>query len=216
MKIASVAIGSLMLLVSATRAQDVPDEARKQLVEALGGQFVVYRDKVQDELKVTDDQKRSLMEKFSEHVEATMKTFDKLKDLKPEEREKEMQQHRKASDEKLSATLKDVLDEKQRTRLFQIQVQQAGVFALLGENELFLPMKITVDQRKQFAGIVRDMQKKIEPLMKEAQSGGNPEVIRPKAMKIRQEHSDKLESLLSKAQKEKWKEIMGKPFDLGD
>ena len=217
MRTSILPIGLLLCVAVSSRGQDIPpDEARKQLVEALGGPFVVYRDKVLEELKISDDQKQTLMEKFREHVEATSKVFDKIKDLKPNERDKEMQKHRKASDEKLSAALKEVLDDKQRTRLFQIQLQQAGPFALLGEHELFVPMKMTAEQRKQFEEVVRDMQKKIEPLAKEAQSGGNPEEIRPKAMKIRQEHSEKIVAQLTKDQKEKWKEILGKPFELGD
>jgi hypothetical protein len=81
--------------------QDIPDEARKQVVEALdGGPFLVFRDKVQEELKLSDDQKQKLMEKFPDHAEATRKVFEKIKDLKPEEREKEMQSHRQKAPRK--------------------------------------------------------------------------------------------------------------------
>lgn len=198
-------------------AEEFPDEARKQLVEALGGgAFLVYRDKVQEELKLSDEQKQKLFEKFPEFVQETMDLFEKIKDLKPEEKEKQMQQHRKKCDEKLSGILKEVLQGKQRDRLLQLQLQQAGAFALLGENEAFKKLKITDEQRKQFMGIVQGMQKKIEPLIKEAQSGGNPEEIRPKVMKIRKDHQDKIEAILSDEQKKQWKEMLGKPFDLGD
>ena len=53
--------------------------------------------------------------------------------------------------------------------------------------------------------------------MKEAQSGGNPQEIRPKVIKIRKEHEGKIEAILSDAQKKQWKDMLGKPFDiLGD
>ena len=46
--------------------QEFPDEVRKQLVEALGGgSFLVFRDKVQEELKLSDDQKQRLMGNLS-------------------------------------------------------------------------------------------------------------------------------------------------------
>ena len=61
--------------------------------------------------------------------------------------------------------------------------------------------------------VVQDMQKKIAPLIKEAQSGGDPEEIRPKIMKIRKDHEGKLEALLTDAQKKQWKEMLGTPFD---
>ena len=50
------------------------------------------------------------MAQFPEHVQATMQFFEKAKDLQPEEREKAMQEHRRNSEEKLSALLKEMLD----------------------------------------------------------------------------------------------------------
>jgi hypothetical protein len=38
----------------------------------------------------------------------------------------------------------------------------------------------------------------------------------PKIRKIRKEQEDRLEALLSDAQKKHWKEMLGKPLDLGD
>jgi hypothetical protein len=35
-------------------------------------------------------------------------------------------------------------------------------------------------------------------------------------MKIRKEHEDRIEALLSDAQKKQWKEMLGKPLDPGD
>jgi hypothetical protein len=197
-------------------ADQVPDEARKQVVEALGGgPFLVFRDKVQEELKLSDEQKDKLLEKFPEYAQETKKVFDKLPDLKPEEREKAMQSHRQKSHEQLTAFLKDTLKPEQLKRLQQLELQQQGPFAL-GRPELVEALRITVEQRQQFMGVAQDMQKQIEPLLKEAQSGGNPQEIRPKVMKIRKDHEGKIEALLSDAQKKQWKEMLGKPFDLGD
>jgi hypothetical protein len=36
----------------------------------------------------------------------------------------------------------------------------------------------------------------------------------PKIMKIREEHEDRIEALLSDAQKKQWKEMLGKPLAL--
>jgi hypothetical protein len=214
----AVLILSLFLFVgvSPVRGQDVPDEARKQLVQALGGPFLVFRDKVLDELKLSGAQKEKLLQTFPDYVQETMKVFEKIQQAKPEEREKTMQEHRRKSDEKLSALLNDVLEAKQRQRLFQLQLQQAGVFALMGENEAFKNLKITAQQRKEFMDVVQQMQKKIEPVIKEAQQAGNPEEIMPKVTKIRQEHEGKIAAILTDGQKKLWKEMLGKPLDLGD
>jgi hypothetical protein len=196
--------------------QEFPDEARKQVVEALGGgPFLVFRDGVQEELKLSEDQKQALLEKFPEHAQETMKVFERIKDLKPEEREKEMQSYRQKAREKLSALLKETLKSQQLQRLQQLELQQEGPFAL-GRPEIGKELHVTEEQRKQFMGVVQEMQKKIEPLVKEAESGGNPEEIRPKVLRIRKEHGARIEAILSDTQKRQWQNMLGKPFDLGD
>jgi hypothetical protein len=197
-------------------AEQVPDEARKHVVEALGGgSFLVFRDRVQEELKLSREQKEQLLERVRGYAHRTKKVFDKITDLKPEEREKELQAHRQKSHEQLMAFLEVALKAEQLERLQQLALQQQGPFAL-GRPEIVKKLKITVEQRKQLMGVVGEMQKKIEPLMKEAQSGGDPQEIWPKVMKIRKDHEGKLEAILSEGQKKQWKKMLGKPFDLGD
>jgi hypothetical protein len=197
-------------------AQLVPDEVRKHVVEALGGgSFLVFQDKVQEELQLSDKHKEELLHKFPEYAQQIKEVFDTIADLKPGEREKVMQSHRQKAHEKLAALLKETLKAEQLKRLQQLELQQQGSFAL-GRPEIVKELKITVEQRQQFMRIVQEMQKKIEPLMKEAQSGGNPQEIRPKVMKIRKDHEARIEAILSDAQKQQWKKMLGKPFNLGD
>jgi hypothetical protein len=144
-----------------------------------------------------------------------MQFFEKLGDKKPEEREKEAQPYRQKSGEKLAAFLKETLKDEQLKRLRQLELQQEGAFAL-GRPDLGKELKITDKQREQFMAVVQEMQKKIEPLIKEAQTGGNPQEIMPKVMKIRRDHEDRIEALLSDAQKKQWKEMLGKPLALDD
>ena len=84
------------------------------------------------------------------------------------------------------------------------------------QPEVARELKITDEQQNQFMGVVQEMQKKIEPLIKEAQSGGNREEIWPKIMKLRNEHEAKIEALLTDGQKKQWKEMIGNPFALDD
>jgi hypothetical protein len=195
-------------------APEIPEEARKQLVQALGGPFLVFRDRVQEELKLSDQQKQRLLETFPEHVQETMKVFEKLKEAKPEERAKEMQEHRRKAHEKLAAVLKDTLKDDQRRRLRQLELQQEGPFVLGGE--VGKELNITDEQRQQFMAVVQDLQKKIAPLVKEAESGGNPQEIIPRMRKVRREHEDRIVALLTNAQKKQWQEMLGKPLDLDE
>ncbi len=193
----------------------VPEDARRQITETLGTPFLVFRDQVQEELKLSDEQKKKLEKRLQDTVQGAMQFFQKLGDNKPEEREKELHAYVEKAQENLTAFLQGLLQEEQFKRLRQIMLQREGLFAL-GNAEVIKELEITDQQRQQFFEVVQEMQKKIEPLLKEAQKGGKPEEIRPKVMKIREEHVGRIGALLSDAQKKQWKELLGKPLDLRD
>jgi hypothetical protein len=195
-------------------AAQVPDENRKQLVEALGTPFIVFREKVLEELKVSDEQREKLMHKMMEQIMETGPFLDSLTET-GQEREKKLNEHKKNAQEKLAKHLKEVLQSGQLNRLRQVTLQQEGSFAL-GRDDVREDLKISQEQLKKFMAVVQELQKQVEPLVKQAQSGGNPEEIRPKIEQLRKDHAKKLEALLTDAQKKQWKELLGPPFELGD
>ena len=179
----------LGLVCAQAAAQDVPEQARKEIAHNLQGPFVVFRDAVQEDLKLTDEQKEKVEEHLRERLPDIMQFFQSLDGVNGEEREKKLQAFRQKAQEKLASVLKATLKEDQSKRLHQLGLQQEGAFALFhGEPKIAKDLKITDEQRKQFMAVVQDLQKKVKPLIEEAQSGGNPEEIRPKVMKIRKEH----------------------------
>jgi len=107
----------------------VPDENRKQLIEALGTPFIVFRDKVLDELKVSDEQREKLMQYLMEQIMETGPFLDSLTET-GQEREKKLSAHRKNALEKLAKHLKEVLQPGQPNRLRQVTLQQEGSVAL--------------------------------------------------------------------------------------
>jgi len=191
-------------------------DAHRQITETLGPPFVVFRDKVQEELKLSDEQKKKLEKRFQDTVQDTMQFFQKLADKEPAEREKELHAYREKAQENLTALLQGLLQEEQFKRLRQVMLQRDRMFALLGNAEVAKALEITDRQRQQFGEVAQEFQRKFEPLMKEAQKGGNPQVIGPKIKKIRKEQEERIEALLSDAQKKQWKEVLGKPLDLND
>ena len=195
-------------------AQEVPEENRKQVVEALGPPFIVFRDKVLDELKVSDDQREKLMQLVMEQVMETGPFLESLAEAGPE-RDKKLEEHRKKAQEKLAGHLKEVLQPAQRDRLRQVTLQQEGAFAL-GQDDVRKELKITQEQMMKFMGVVQDLQRNVQTLVKEVQAGGNPAEIRPKIEQLRKDHAQKLEAILTDAQKKQWKEMLGPPFELGD
>ena len=195
-------------------AQVPPDEQRKEVVNALGIPFIAFREKVLDELKVSDDQKEKLMQHLMEQIMETGPFLDSLAETGPE-REKKLNEHRKNALEKLARHLKEVLQPDQRKRLRQMTLQQEGGFAL-GQDDVRKELEITPEQLKKFMAITHELQTSVERAVKEAQSGGNPEEIRPKIERLRKDHAKKLEAILTDAQKKQWTEMLGPPFELGD
>ncbi|TSA03000.1 MAG: hypothetical protein D4R77_11920 [Planctomycetaceae bacterium] len=154
-------------------------------------------------------------EHLRELLPDAMQFFQSLDGVPGEEREKKLKEFRQKAEEKLTPVLKATLKEDQSKRMRQLGLQQEGAFALWhGAPEIAKELKVTDEQRKQFMAVVQEFQKKVGPLIKEAQSGGNPEEIRPKVMKIRTEQEGKIEAILTDAQKKQWKEMLGKSFIL--
>lgn len=200
----------------ATPQPGVPEEAGRQLTQALGPTFLVFHGKVQDELKLSAEQKKKLSKRLQDTVQDAMQFFQNLGDKEPEEREKELHAYREKARENLTAFLQGLLQEEQFQRLRQVMLQRDRLFALLGNAEVVKELEITDKQRQQFAEVAQEMQKKMEPLMKKAQKGGNPQEIGPKIRKIRKEQEERIEALLSDARKKQWQKMLGKPLDLGD
>jgi hypothetical protein len=198
------------------RPQASPAEALRQHLEAVGPAFLVFRDKVQVELKLSDEQKKKLQKRLQVTHQEAMQLFQRLADKEPEEREKEFHAYREKAQENLTAFLEGLLQDEQFKRLRQVMLQRDRMFALLGNAEVAKELEITEKQRQEFGEVAQEFQKKFEPLMKEAQKGGNPEEIRPRMMKLRKEQVDRIEARLSDAQKKQWKKMLGKPLDLDD
>jgi Spy/CpxP family protein refolding chaperone len=193
-------------------AQGISEEALKKLRHDLGGSFLVSRDKVQEELKLTEEQKEKLEHHFREVLPDAMQFFQKIHGMKPEERKKELAAYRPKAQEKLAALLKETLSEGQRTRLRQLELQREG----LRDGKIWKELQVTDEQRKQFMAMMQQAQTEIEPLLEEVRNGGSPEEIQPKVIKIRDGLEAKLADGLTDDQKKHWKEMIGKPMDPAD
>jgi hypothetical protein len=193
----------------------IPKEARNGILNVLGIPGVMFHDRAQKELDLSGDQKKKLERWLQETVQQSMKVFETIKDLTPQERQKEHHALQQKVRQKRAAFLKKTLKEAQARRLRQLELQQEGLFALFARPELQADLKISDEQRKRFQPVMEQMHQQIEPLVKKAHADGNPEGIAPKIMKIRKEHERKIEAILTGAQKKQWQDLLGKPLVLG-
>ena len=204
--------GSVEPAQPAAAVAAVPEQARRQLIEMLGPPFIVFRDRVGQELKLTAEQQQKLAQHLQTTMQDTQQVFQKIGGLPPQERDQELQNHRQKAHGKLTMFLKETLTGTQLARLRQLELQQDGPFAM-GRPDISMELKITDNQRGEFMALLQKMQTEIEPLIKAAQSRGSPDEIRPKVMRIRAQCADRIESLLTASQKQEWKQMLGDPFD---
>jgi tetratricopeptide (TPR) repeat protein len=188
--------------------QRVPEEARKQMRHRLDSSYVVFRDKVQEELKLTGEQKEALEEVLPD----AMQFFQKINELTPEEQEKELRAYRPVAHLRLAAVLQERLDESQRTRLLQIERQRDQLYGGESAKEL----QVTAEQQKQFMPLIQETQQKIKTLMAELHKGGNVVEVRSRVLQARADLERQLEALLTDAQRKQWKEMLGKLMDVND
>jgi hypothetical protein len=193
----------------------VPDEARRQLIQAFGSTFLVFRARVQKELELSAAQKQKLEQRLIATIQDARRFFQTVDGLKSDEREKKVSPYRQKVQEKLVAFLEETLKARQLARLRQLELQHNGLLAL-GQPAVAKELKLTDKQHKRFMAVVQELQQQLQALIQKAQSEGRPEEIAPKAMKIRKVHEGKIKAILSTAQKKQWQEMLGKPFILDE
>jgi len=178
---------------------------------APGAAALLRNDKVQEELKLTDDQKADL-KKAADAVSDKYKA-DIAKARADMDREKmgELRKAENADQEKAAA---GVLKPEQAKRLKQIEVQTAGLGAF-SMDDVQTALKLTDAQKKDVKTAADDMQKDVQDLFKDAQ--GDREKMAgafKKVQELRTESLDQIVKGLGDDQKKVWKDLTGDKFEV--
>jgi hypothetical protein len=188
-----------------------PDVMRRHLVEGFGPAFLIFRAGVQSELKLSAAQKQKVRRQFAETVPDALGFFQNLQQREPADRPHLLAAYRQKVQEKHLAFLAKTLEAGQRERLRQLELQHEGLFAL-GRPDVARELRLSEGQRKQFMAVVQAVEKQVQPLIRQAESGANPEEIRKQMLKLRKAHEERVEAILGDAQKKQWQKMLGKPF----
>jgi Spy/CpxP family protein refolding chaperone len=156
---------------------------------------------VQQELKLTDQQKQQL-EQLGEQWREKMRG---LRDLPPEERRQKVQGMRAELEKQLS----QILNEQQMKRLKQIALQVEG-YAALERPEIADQVGLTKEQRQKIRDILRQADEKRREAFQQGQ--GDRQAAFQRMREIRQWVDGEIEKLLTAEQKKKWQELVGAPF----
>jgi len=191
---------SLVALLAAPLAFAQPGGGRGF---TMGGLMLLNNKGVQEELKLTDEQKEKIAEVAKQAFTEAGKGF----------KEKDLEAARKAMDEGFKTASKELKSE-QKKRLDEIEIQAAGLEAFAKEN-VQKALKLTDKQKDEIKEITDEVRKDAEEVMKDARGDKEKraEAIK-KVTKLRTSAIDKVTKTFSDDQKTAWKELTGKPFEI--
>jgi len=173
-------------------------------------QFLLANTSVQEEVKVTDEQKEKVREFATKEREEMMSRFQGGDRPTPEQ----MAENNKKTAEARDKFAKETLKADQYKRYTEIRLQDAGVMAF-ADDKVVSELKLTGEQKDKLKSLGEDYTKDRMELMQSARGGGgNPQELGQKQTKLKQEFATKAEGVLTSEQKAKWKELTGKPFEV--
>jgi len=176
-----------------------------------GSAMLLTNASVQTELKLSDEQKTKFKD-FADKQSAKMREmfadggFDRER----------MQEVMKESAEAAEKVVKDTLNKDQMKRFSEIKFQQAGV-AAFNDKDVQDALKLKDEQKEKIKGINEDMAADLRELMQSMRGGGgggNFQELNEKRKALQTEAMEKAQGVLSGDQKTKFKEILGKPFEM--
>lgn len=160
-------------------------------------------------LKLTDDQK-AFLKLFGEELrEESMKFFQGMRDLEPQEAGVKMREWAAKQGPEVDKKLAEILGDKLK-RLKQIRVQTAGSM-IFADPTFQKDLGITDEQKTKLT----ELQTAARDQMREIfQSAGDDPDARRKAMEdFQKEQTEKAMAILTDAQKTKLNELKGEPID---
>jgi Spy/CpxP family protein refolding chaperone len=167
------------------------------------GLFLLRSDVVQKDLKLSDDQKESI----TKLQDKAREDFSSLQGLSQDERQSKMQTLLKEQEEKVGG----ILNDKQKARLKEIAIQQAGAMAL-ANKDVAEALKLTDDQVNKIKELTDSFRKDARAAFQSA--AGDRDAAREAMTKLRKESNEKIMAVLNADQKAAFEKMKGEKIDL--
>lgn len=167
------------------------------------GLFLLRSEVVQTDLKLSDDQKQSI----TKLQDKAREDFSSLQGLSQEERQSKMQTLLKEQEEKVGG----ILNDKQKARLKEIAIQQAGAMAM-SNKDVAEALKLTDDQVNKIKELTDSFRKDARAAFQSA--AGDRDAAREAMTKLRKESSEKIMAVLTADQKAAFEKMKGEKIDL--
>jgi LTXXQ motif family protein len=201
-----VTVGLVLLAASPAFAQPRPGGRPGGGFPAPGAAQLLGMEKVQEELKLTDDQKAQI-------TKITEKYKEDMAKARADMNREKMGELRKAESEEIEKAVPTVLKAAQVKRLKQLEVQAGGLRAL-SKEDVQSALKLTDAQKKS----IKDSTEELAKDAKEMFDGANGDrtkmgEIFTKIQAMQKEAMEKTVNGLTDDQKKEWKELNGEKFN---
>jgi hypothetical protein len=186
---------------------------------------LLRNEKVQGEVKITDEEKAAL-EKAGEKVrEMTSpagggRGFQNFRDMSEEERKKvmdEMQARMKKANEAAREELEGILPPEKLSRLLGIYIQNSQMGQVLSNPMVAEELELTDEQKEKVTKTGTELAEEMQSTMSELFGGGpgtDRSAIQTKMEEFRKKGDEKYLSILTDDQKKKLEELKGAEFKL--
>jgi len=198
--------GLLVLAASPAFAQQQPGGFLARMLQAPGAAILLRDEKVQTELKLTDDQKAAftkISDKYKDDIAKARTDMDR----------KKMGELFTAQSAEVEKAVPDVLKADQIKRLNQLEVQSAS-FGAFSKDDVATALKLTDVQKKGVEEAKTGIEKDAADIFKDAQ--GDREKMADAFKKVqgmRKDALDKIVATLSDDQKKTWTSLNGDKFE---
>ncbi|MEJ7636528.1 MAG: hypothetical protein WKF75_00700 [Singulisphaera sp.] len=197
----ALVLGMTALVATPASAQD------QELPPHLRQPGLLRNQGVQEELKLTEEEAEKAKKLAQEAQEKYQLSRQMLRELKASERSDKEREYEDALNVEVSNSLADMLRPKQLRRFGQIELQWRGP-AALNDREVRRRLELTDDQRREVARLDADSRREFQTPPRDdqvAETGA-------RRIDLRKRGLEKFTALLSDAQKQTWKEMIGEPF----
>jgi Spy/CpxP family protein refolding chaperone len=174
-----------------------------------GGGMLLANKSVQEELKLTKDQKDKVDELAKKNQEMVR---EKLKDVPRDQIREKMAEIRKEMEGANKKAVASILKDDQQKRYKQIQVQVLGIRAF-SDPDTQKALNLTDDQKTSIKEIGEGIQKKVQDETKDLQGRERFTKAREIREKLTKEAMGQIATKLTSEQKKTWKELTGDKFD---
>jgi Spy/CpxP family protein refolding chaperone len=206
----SLSMALVALLASPALAQRRPGGGF-----GFGGQNLLTNKSVQEELKLSKEQKDKIEEVGKANREKFQKFREESRDLKEDERNQKRQALVKETTEALNKAAE--LSNDQKKRLAEITLQQSVRFrgpAAFSSEDVQKQLKLNDDQKDAIKTILKETEDKVKEETKDLDPRQDFRKVMEIRQKLNKEAMGTVAKKLTKDQKETWTKMLGEPFEV--